>query len=104
MGSSEGQVTELESLFQQQQQHWKQYSKFKQEIDSWRPFWESLTLKHRQAFKSMLFKILEYADTIENSEREYTTESLLLSLMLAQQERIDRLEDQVKALKQQRGV
>jgi hypothetical protein len=91
-------TSEIESLLQAQQ--WKRYSKLKQEIDSWRPFWESLTFKHRQAFRDMLFKILEYADMIESSGREYTTESLLISLLLNQQERIDRLEDQVRALKQ----
>jgi len=78
-----------------------QFPKLKEELDSWRAFAHSLREEDRRAYKEMIARISSrYSEAIENSARGYTTESLLVSLILAQQKRIDWLSGQVSLLKE----
>ncbi len=78
-----------------------QFPKLKEELDSWRAFTHSLREEDRNTYKEMIAKILSrYSEAIENSARGYTTESLLVSLILVQQKRIDWLSKQVSLLKE----
>ena len=72
---------------------WKQLPRFRQEVESWRPFWASLRKEDREVFERALDLIWDYADAIESSsEREMdSTEALLLSVILAQQKIIERV-------------
>ncbi|MDG6999543.1 MAG: hypothetical protein JRN15_10555 [Nitrososphaerota archaeon] len=71
---------------------WRQLPRFKQEVESWRPFWASLRKEDREMFERALDLIWDYADAIESSsEREMnSTEAFLLSVILAQQKIIER--------------
>ena len=80
-----------------------QFPKLKQELDSWRAFARSLREEDRNAYKEMIAKILPgYSEAIENSARGYTTESLLVALILAQQKRIDWLSKQVSLIREEK--
>ena len=75
------------------------FPKLKEELDSWRPFTQSLREEDRRAYKEMIDRIASrYPEAIENSARGYTTESLLVSLILEQQKRIEWLSRKVSSL------
>ncbi len=76
-------------------------SKFKYEIDSWRSFSQSLRLEDRETFRQMMSKVFGYADAIENSGRGYTTEALLISLILSQHKTIIWLSKQIEKFKEE---
>ena len=77
------------------------FPKLKEELDSWRAFMHSLREEDRHTYKEMIAKILSgYSEAIENSARGYTTESLLVSLILLQQKKINWLSRQVTFLKE----
>lgn len=69
-------------------------SKLREEIDTWSTFANSLRQRDRGVFKDMIAKVWEYEEAIENSERESTTEALLMSLILSQQKTIRWLSNQ----------
>jgi hypothetical protein len=73
--------------------------KLKEEIDSWALFIESLRLEDRELFKSMVQKIWAYSDSVEICKDEYTTEALLLSILISQQKTINWLTNQIEMYK-----
>ena len=78
-----------------------QFPKLKEELDSWRAFAHSLREEDRNTYKEMIAEILSrYSEAIENSARGYTTESLLVSLILKQQKKINWLSRQVSLLRE----
>jgi hypothetical protein len=74
--------------------------KLKEEIDSWSRFVESLRLEDRELFKNMVQKIWTYSDAVEICKDEYTTEALLLSILISQQKTINWLTNQIEQYKQ----
>ncbi len=79
----------------------KTESKFKQEVDSWRSFVQSLRYEDRELFKQMMTKIYAYADAIEASGRGYTTEAVLISLLLSQHKTIIWLSKQLEKFEEE---
>jgi len=65
-------------------------SRVKREIDSWRPYVEALREEDRQIFREMMNSVSgSYREAIDNSERGYDTEALLMSIILNQQKTIN---------------
>jgi hypothetical protein len=89
-------------LFQYKKELFKP-SESKQEIDSWIPFAESLTLEDRQLFKDMVQEAWNYLDSFEFSKGEYTTEAFLLSLLIGNQKIINSLSNQICIMKKARS-
>ena len=76
---------------------WRQLPRFRQEVESWRPFWASLRKEDREVFERALGSIWDYADAIESSESEInSTEAFLLSAKLAQQKIIERISTRLR--------
>lgn len=77
---------------------WRQLPRFRQEVESWRPFWASLRKEDREVFERVLDLVWDYADAIEaSSEREINSaEAFLLSVILAQQKIIERLSTRLR--------
>ena len=73
--------------------------KLKEEIDSWALFVEALRLEDRELFKSMVQKTWNYSDAVEICKDEYTTEALLLSILISQQKTINWLTSQLELSK-----
>lgn len=65
---------------------WRQLPRFKQEIESWRPFWNALRKEDQEVFERVLSLVWDYADAIESASAAEmdSTEAFLLSVMLAQ--------------------
>jgi hypothetical protein len=62
------------------------------EIESWRSFAVSLNSKeYREIFNKMLNDCYKYANSINAKGQPFPTDSLLMSLLLSQQEMIDLL-------------
>ena len=76
-------------------------SKLKRELDSWKKYSDELYNEDRDTFRQMVEKLWpSYAEAIEKSGRGYTTEALLISVILSQQRTIDWLARSVDKLKQ----
>ena len=74
-------------------------SKLKQELDSWRKYSQALYNEDKEIFQRMISRLFPaYSDAIENSGRGYTTEALLLSLIISQQKTIDLLSKRLARL------
>ena len=74
-------------------------SQLEEEIESWKGFPWALRKEDREVWDAMINEIREgYAETIEHSEKEFTTEPFFMALLLAQQRTIKRLKEELKAL------
>ena len=74
-------------------------SQLEEEIESWKGFPWALRKEDRKPWDAMIKEIREgYAEAIEHSEKEFTTEPFFMALLLAQQKTIKRLKGQLKAL------
>jgi hypothetical protein len=71
----------------------------KRELDSWRPFIEALREDERFAVRNLLEKVWRYTEAIESSEKTYLVEPFLLAVLLAQEERVNFLEDETAKLR-----
>ena len=71
---------------------WKQLPRFKQELETWRPFWASLRKEDQEVFERALVSVWDYAEAIEESSKleMNSTEAFLLSVILAQQKILER--------------
>ncbi len=79
----------------------QEFSKLKRELDSWKKYSDELYNEDRDTFRQMVEKLWpSYAEAIEKSGRGYTTEALLISMILSQQRTIDWLARSVEKLKQ----
>lgn len=79
------------------------FPRLKVELDSWKSYSDELYNEDRDAFKQMVEKLWQpYAQAIEKSGRGYTTEALLISILLSQQRTIDWLSRSVERLKQEK--
>jgi len=97
---SQGVRRKVQTTLTRQDQKTETVSKFKQEADSWRSFSQSLRYEDRETFRQMMTKVWKYSEAIENSGRGYTTEALLLSLILSQHKTIVWLSKQIEKLKE----
>lgn len=90
--------TEIVALLLARSGGWRQLPRFRQEVESWRPFWASLRKEDREVFERVLGLVWDYADAIESSsEREINSaEAFLLSVILAQQKIIERLSTRLR--------
>jgi hypothetical protein len=70
---------------------WKRFPRFKEELESWRPFWASLRKEDQQVFKHALVSTWDFADAIENYSLAgmNPTEALQFGIILAQQKLLD---------------
>jgi hypothetical protein len=59
------------------------------EIESWKAFEESLREEDRKLFNKMIQQCYRHIRAIQVKGEPYTTESLLMSLILTQQEMIE---------------
>lgn len=63
--------------------------RLKEEIDSWRPYAEALRQEDREVFRDMLNDVAaSYNLAIEQAERGYDTEAVMMSILLNQQKTI----------------
>jgi hypothetical protein len=77
-------------------------SRTKKEIDTWRTYAEALRLDDRQTLRDMFSSAsTSYAEAINNAERGYDTESLLMSIVLDQQKTINWLSARIRKLQEQ---
>lgn len=81
-------------------QGWKEVTKIKEEMDSWRPFWLSLRTEERELFRQLSSEVWHYSEAIEHAEREDTTDSFLMSLVLSQQKIIDKITSDIKVIEE----
>ena len=76
------------------------FPRLKLELDSWKNYSDELYNEDRDEFRQMVEKLWpSYARAIEKSGRGYTTEALLISILLSQQRTIDWLSRSVEKLK-----
>lgn len=76
------------------------FPRLKRELDSWRKYSDELYNEDRDVFKQLVEKLWPlYVQAIERSGRGYTTEALLVSIILSQQRTIDWLSRSVEKLK-----
>jgi hypothetical protein len=68
------------------------------EIESWKGFADSLRAEDNILFAKMLNDIYKYVAAINAKGRPFSTEPLLMALLLEQQKMIEQLIDQVKHL------
>lgn len=73
----------------------------KHELDSWRPFADSLRAEERDVFQGLLDRVWRYAQAIESSGKTYLVEPFFLSVLLTQEERIRFLQGELAALRQE---
>ena len=66
------------------------------EIESWKSFGDSLRLEDRKIFEKMVQQCYKYIRAINTKGEPYTTESLMLSLILIQHKMIEFLIDSKK--------
>ena len=59
------------------------------EIESWRAFADSLRVKDREIFNKMIRQCYKHIKSINLKGEPYTTEALLMSLILTQHQMID---------------
>ncbi|NND86141.1 MAG: hypothetical protein HKM23_02185 [Nitrosopumilus sp.] len=59
------------------------------EIRSWKSFGDGLRLEDRKIFNNMIRQCYKYLESINAKGEPYTTESLMLSLILIQHKMID---------------
>ena len=59
------------------------------EIQSWKSFGDSLRLEDRKIFNKMIRQCYTHLESISAKGKPYTTESLMLSLVLIQHKMID---------------
>ena len=59
------------------------------EIETWRTFGETLREEDRELFDKMIKHCYKYSNAINAKGERYTTESLLMSLVLIQHQMID---------------
>jgi len=65
------------------------------EIESWNGFADGLRAKDREIFKQMLNQCYKHVEAINKKGELFPTESLLISLILSQQELIEFLLKQI---------
>ena len=76
-----------------------QNDQLEEEIESWKGFPWALRKADRELWDAMINEIREgYAEAIEHSEKEFTTEPFFMALLLAQQKIIKLLEAELKSL------
>lgn len=59
------------------------------EIEAWRGFCDTLRKEDREMFEGMLRKCYRYTRAIQARGERYSTESLMMSLILVQHQMID---------------
>jgi len=75
--------------------------KVKNEIDSWRPYLNALREEDRLVFKEMMNTVSAfYREAIDQAERGYDTESLLMSIVLSQQRTINWLSSIMRRMRE----
>jgi len=77
---------------------WKRFPKFKEELESWRPFWASLRKEDQHVFKRALVSSWDFADAIEDYSVAgmNPTEALQLGIILAQQKLLDLIYEELR--------
>jgi hypothetical protein len=66
-------------------------SRLKDELKAWEKSIGSLSPEDREAFDKAIQNAMPYLDFVENAAPGHETETLLLSVLLAQQKRIEEL-------------
>ncbi len=66
------------------------------EIESWKGFVDALRTEDREIFKDMMNICRQYAIEIEAAERSITTETLFMTILLAQHKMIKWLQRQLQ--------
>ena len=72
-----------------------------EEIESWRPFANSLRSEERVIFKALIEKCWRYSKAIESSKKRYITEPFFLTVLLIQQRTIEWLQSQLDELRRE---
>lgn len=81
------------------------YPALKKELDSWRTYANELYNEDKTVFRDMMARIWpSYAEAIEKSGRGYTTEALLISILLSQQKTINWLLNRNKGMNKSKEV
>ena len=68
------------------------------EIENWQKFSYALRKENREMFEKMMSEAKEYSAAFDNAPANETTEALLLTLILRQQEIIAILKDEITKL------
>ena len=76
------------------------YSKWKDVLDSWQSFTKKLPTEDREVFLRIIEEASQYEDGIENSVKGHDTEAFLLSILLAQQKKIQELREFIETGKE----
>ena len=75
-------------------------SRLKDVIDSWQSFARALPDPDREIFLRIIEDASQYEDGIENSVAGHDTEAFLISILLAQQKKIQELKEFITARKE----
>jgi hypothetical protein len=76
--------------------------RLKEEIDSWRPYAEALRQEDREIFREMLNNVAAaYSEAVDQAERGYDTEAVMMSILLDQQRTINWLSNFLKRMKEE---
>lgn len=68
------------------------------EIENWQKFSYALRKENREMFEKMMSEAKAYSDAFDNAPANETTEALLLTLILRQQEIIAILKEEIAKL------
>ena len=66
-------------------------SKFKEELDAWQKYSDSLPADDRAAFERAIQNAVQFGEFVEGAPRGHETEAFLLSILLSQQKKIEEL-------------
>ncbi|MFI5420204.1 MAG: hypothetical protein ACHQ1H_04495 [Nitrososphaerales archaeon] len=79
-------------------------SKWKDVLDSWQSFADALPTTDREIFLRIIEEASQYEDGIENSIEGHDTEAFLLSILLAQQKKIQELREFIQTRKEAKEI
>jgi hypothetical protein len=67
------------------------YSGFQEELEAWQRFIDSLSSDDKEVFDRAVQNAMQYAEFVENAPAGHETEAFLLSVLFAQQKKIEEL-------------
>jgi len=71
------------------------------EISRWSGFEKALRLEDKEAFDALMDACRDYASAGSNAAQPILFETMVMSILLSQQKKVDRLEKALDAIKQQ---
>ena len=73
-------------------------SRVVKEIESWRPFGETLRVDDRQLYREMMQQVCEYLPSMEGKAEPFPNDALFMGLIFLQHRMIEELNERVGRL------